>query len=95
MKSNRVYAHYDFAMLLPLLSTATRKVGAVYVVFLASTTAATSLEGIVWGAANGSFYEGICQAPLSPDVQWLRILSSLCIGHDVVIHNQLQVLAFH
>lgn len=44
MKSNRVYAHYDFAMLLPLLSTATPKVGAVYVVFLASTTAATSLE---------------------------------------------------
>ena len=55
MKSKRVYAHYDFAMLLALLSTATRKVGAVYVVFLASTTAATYWSGIVWGAANGSF----------------------------------------
>lgn len=39
-----IYTHYDFALHCPLLRTATRKVGAVYVVFLASTTSATSLE---------------------------------------------------
>jgi len=45
---------------------------------------------------NGSFYEGVCQAPLNPDVQWFCgwSPSSLCGCSDGVIHNELQVLLY-
>ena len=66
-----IYTHYDFALLLPPAAHRAPKGRRPSTwCFSPRRQQLRHWSGVVWGAANGSFYEDVCQPPLNSDVQW-------------------------